>query len=143
MMDTRRYVFGAFMNESLKPNGRNYFGNDECCVVSIFPQFNVYKWQPSNNEQFVLATDSFIGFGGGGAFALWLDSSFEKGTSESCFTFGNTTSLASSEVFTCAAVEIWTIVSPALHKTLGRKALKTMTSVMGRLASKASTGKPY
>jgi len=138
-MDMKRSVFAAFCSETLKPNGTNYFGNGECWVASVSPHFQVHKWKPGNNEQFVLASDSFLGFGGGGTFALWFDAQFDRGTSEANSTFGNTTFLTSVEAFKLVSVEIWGFTNPSFRGSLGTKALKTVSSVMGRIASKAST----
>lgn len=44
--------------------------------------------------------------GGGGGFGLWLDASFEQGSSSACDTFDNPP-LASSREFRCVKAELW------------------------------------
>jgi hypothetical protein len=46
---------------------------------------------------------------GGGAFALYFDAYFERGTSGHSATYGNEV-LASKETFKCLAVEVWGFV---------------------------------
>ena len=58
----------------------------------------------------VLVSDTMLAFGGGGKFALWLDSSFEHGTSEPSSTFDNVC-LASEEQFKPVSVELWGFTS--------------------------------
>ena len=140
-MDVNRGVFACFCSENLKPNGASYFGNGECWVASLSPRFQVFKWTPGSNEQFVLATDSFLAFGGGGTFALWLDAQFDRGTSEPNTTYGNATFLASSEIFQIVSIEVWGFAPPSLRSSLRTKAMSTVSSVMGRIASKTSFAK--
>lgn len=135
VMDFDRHVLAAYVSETLQPvNGRRFFGNGECFVASLFPTFEAHHYKPSPHspappQEFVMATDSFLAFGGGGkAFALWMDSSFDRATSEPNEVFGNTRSLASAEAFKCAAVEIWSFALPKLSLRT-----KAMSAVLGRM----------
>ncbi|KAH9251968.1 hypothetical protein BASA81_010172 [Batrachochytrium salamandrivorans] len=134
VMDFDRHVMAAYVSETLQPvNGRRFFGNGECFVASLFPKFEAHHYKPTSSsvppQEFVMATDSFLAFGGGGkAFALWMDSSFDRATSEPNEVFGNTRSLASAESFKCAAVEIWSFALPKLSLRT-----KAMSAVLGRM----------
>lgn len=80
VMDANQYVFGVFCTENLQVKS-SYFGTGESFLAKIHPEFQTFQWT-GKNSQFVLAKEDMLAFGGGGKFALWLDSSFEKGTSD-------------------------------------------------------------
>lgn len=139
-MDTNKNVFAAFCNESLRQNCTEFYGSGQCWVAKVHPNFQVYNWQPGRPLECVLATESFLAFGGGGAFALWLDGNFDRGTSEASGAFGNPGPLCSSEVFKCVTVEIWGFASPSLSSSLSRSAFKTVSTVVSKITSKGSAG---
>jgi hypothetical protein len=140
VMDANRHVFCGFCSESLEIHGpMQTFGNGECFVASVHPEFRVFPWRPGNETHFVMASDSFMAFGGGGGMAIWLDATFERGTSERCATYGTNKTIASQESFKCVAVEMWGFVTPSIRTTLSRTALSTVHGVMGRLTRKSST----
>mmetsp|Transcript_2609 Transcript_2609/g.2970 ORF Transcript_2609/g.2970 Transcript_2609/m.2970 type:complete len:553 (-) Transcript_2609:1293-2951(-) len=112
IMDTRRHVFGVFCSEPLHLSRGSYYGTGETFLFKLRPQLSVYEWS-GKNSQFILGGQDMIAFGGGGKFALWLDSSFEKGTSENGSPTFDSPCIASNENFECAAVEIWNFVNPA------------------------------
>jgi hypothetical protein len=69
--------------------GENWFGSGDAFLFSLRPGFGVHRWTRSNND-FQMAHDSFMAFGGGGGrFGLWLDGALEKGTTAHCDTYGN------------------------------------------------------
>lgn len=112
IMDTQQHVFGVFCSEPLHLSGGRYYGTGETFLVKFHPTFEVYKWS-GMNSQFIIGTQDMLAFGGGGKFALWLDSSFEKGTSESGSPTFDSPCIASSENFKCVAVELWSFVNYA------------------------------
>jgi len=113
VMDMNQYVFGAFCNESLHMGGRTYYGTGESFVFQLYPHFRVHKWS-GHGEEFCVSTNDMIAFGGGGKFALWLDGSFDRGSSETGGqTFQGFHSLSSKEIFKCCAVEIWGFTTPS------------------------------
>jgi hypothetical protein len=63
-----------------------------------------YAWT-RDNAHFVLASNDCVAFGGGGQFALYLDSSLEFGSSGRSATFGNEC-LAGSADFKCIKVRV-------------------------------------
>jgi hypothetical protein len=119
--DTSGALFGAFHSTSWRrpTGGDEYYGTGECFVFrqsdtngggagisdgdnSVWQK---YAWTGVTDE-FVMSGHDVIAFGGGGKFALTLDSNFRQGSSETSPTFGNP-SLASSTMFTVASVEVW------------------------------------
>ena len=88
--------------------GGDYYGTGTTFVMSISPKFAVHRWT-FRNEYFICTKGSFLAVGGGqSGFALWLDPSFEHGTSNPCDTF-DSPCLAHSESFLCARVELWSL----------------------------------
>ena len=124
--DTSGVLFGAYHSTSWRrPTGADeYYGTGECFVFreskaggngaarsdSVHTAVDNSVWQKygwtGNTDEFVFSGHDIIGFGGGGKFALTLDSNFRQGSSEASPTFGNP-SLASSTMFTVASVEVW------------------------------------
>lgn len=106
VMDSNRHVFGAFAAAKWELQPRlKYFGSAEAFVFTVLPEFRVYKASRANDHYQLAARDS-LAIGGGGGFAIWLDSDLEHGvTHESC-TFGNPP-LGSSEDFEIIGVELW------------------------------------
>lgn len=58
----------------------------------------------------MLCDSTFLSVGGGdGHYGLWLDSTFEKGISSQCMTFGNEPLSGEGEKFDILGVEVWTM----------------------------------
>uniref|UniRef100_A0A7S3F1D0 Oxidation resistance protein 1 n=1 Tax=Haptolina ericina TaxID=156174 RepID=A0A7S3F1D0_9EUKA len=104
VLDSQGYIFGAFVAESWKLD-KHYFGNGETFLFRMHPSFEVYGWS-RNNTYFVLGSNDCVAFGGGEQFALYLDSSFEHGSSHRSLTYDNPP-LAGSGHFKCIKVEVW------------------------------------
>jgi len=86
-------------------------------------QLRAYKWRDesncgyasdlvSTNSFFVLAGNDFLGLGGGGSFALFLDGELKNGSTAPCATF-NCPSLATQDDFLVYGFEVWSVVSAA------------------------------
>jgi TLD len=103
--DAKNYVFGAFVSQSWTRSENNYFGTGETFVFSILPHFAVYPWS-SKNVFFALGKYDCIALGGGNNFAIWLDSTLQRGNSMACETFNNP-QLSSQPDFQCYGVEVW------------------------------------
>ena len=100
------HTFGAFVAEQWRDEGRyGYFGNGETFLYKMQPAFARYGWTRANSH-FVLTSAECIAFGGGGGFALYLDSSLEYGSSAHSPTFNNEV-LAGSANFKVIKVEVW------------------------------------
>ena len=65
------------------------------------------RWSKAN-QYFQFASSDSLALGGGGHFALWLDSELAWGNSGRCDTFCSAC-LASSEEFRVRDVELWGI----------------------------------
>ncbi|KAI9318404.1 TLD-domain-containing protein [Dichotomocladium elegans] len=106
--DANDQVFGAFLNEALKPNP-SYYGTGECFLWTqnkATSQCRVFPWT-GRNEYMILAETDFIAVGGGdGKFGLWINSDLERGHSEGCPTFNNEPLSCSTE-FSCIQLEVW------------------------------------
>lgn len=107
-MDTSSHVFGAYASEDVHESCR-YYGTGESFVMQVHPRFQVFRSTHANNLFFLPHSD-FLAFGGGGSFALYLDSMLERGTSGRSDSFNNDV-LASTSSFKCIAVEVWAIAS--------------------------------
>jgi len=113
VMDMNRFVFGAFCNEDFRNTGKVFYGTGESFIFRLLPDFRVHKWS-GKNEQICVSTNEMIAFGGGGKFALWLDASFNQGSSEEgSSTFESYKCLASQEMFKCCKVELWGFTAPS------------------------------
>ncbi|CAO3651848.1 unnamed protein product [Cunninghamella blakesleeana] len=99
-------VFGAFLNESLKPSS-SYYGTGECFLWRTTKEgVKVYPWT-GKNEYMILSEHEFIAIGGGdGKFGLWLNSDLDKGYSTCCPTFDNEP-LVDQHEFNCIELEVW------------------------------------
>jgi len=104
--DTNGYIFGGFASEEWHISDR-FFGTGETFVFTVKPKFFCYKWT-GGNDYFLHGTKDFIGMGGGGSgrYALYVDSEFLWGTSETSNTFLNRR-LSCTEEFSATIVEVW------------------------------------
>lgn len=94
--DEKDHVFGAFVNEKLRP-WQHYYGSGECFLWKTTSSTSEneegrverYKWT-GRNDYMVLSESTFLSVGGGeGKFGLWLDGALEKGVSSCCPAFDN------------------------------------------------------
>lgn len=106
MRDRKGYLFGCFVTEGWKAASK-YFGTGETFVFQLEPSQKAYTWSHKNNY-FLFCTQESLAVGGGGHFAIWIDSDFCWGNSGNCETF-DSPCLASSEDFHCVHVEVWGI----------------------------------
>lgn len=109
--DGGKAVFGYYCSVPWK-SSKNYYGNGEGFVFTLVPKFEVYKWSRANSF-FQLGGAESMAVGGGGKFALFLDSMFERGSSGPCATY-NSPCLASSNQFDVVVLEAYKLVSPRM-----------------------------
>ncbi|CAO3590597.1 unnamed protein product [Absidia cylindrospora] len=104
--DAEDQVFGAFLNETLKPT-THYYGTGECFLWRDTKDgLKAYSWT-GMNEYMILSETEFIAIGGGaGKFGLWINGDLDRGYSASCQTFNNEP-LAGEPSFNCIELEIW------------------------------------
>ncbi|CBQ68161.1 conserved hypothetical protein [Sporisorium reilianum SRZ2] len=93
--DENDNVFGAFVNEKLRPQ-QHYYGSGECFLWKTVAApkeedraVERYRWT-GKNDYMVLSESTFLSVGGGeGKFGLWIDGALEKGVSSCCPAFDN------------------------------------------------------
>lgn len=108
-------VFGTYTSVPWK-SSKQYYGTGEGFVFTISPEFSVYKWSRQNSF-FQLGSGESIALGGGGKFAIFLDSMLEYGSSGPCATF-NSPCLASKSEFRCVVLEAYKLISPYRFKNI-------------------------
>ncbi|SPO20433.1 uncharacterized protein UTRI_00831_B [Ustilago trichophora] len=125
--DENDNVFGAFVNEKLRPQ-QHYYGSGECFVWKTTraqkeqggeASVEKYRWT-GKNDYMVLSESTFLSVGGGeGKFGLWVDGALEKGVSSCCPAFDNEV-LCDGKVrgqgrregegrFECYGLEVWAV----------------------------------
>ncbi|TID14164.1 hypothetical protein CANINC_004810 [Pichia inconspicua] len=124
--DTRGNIFGAYINEHLRPlDGRYYYGNGDCFLWKVEKgkiknldndtksdkhtlNLRVYHYT-SMNDFVIYSNNQFFSIGsGGGKFGLWIDSNLQIGASDPVDTFGND-KLSDHSKFNILGLEIWKI----------------------------------
>jgi hypothetical protein len=105
VLDSGGFIFGAFCTCAWHKSD-HYFGTGEAFLVRVQPEFAVHRWT-RKNSLFALGGADHIAVGGGGGFGLYLDGSFENGSSAPSETFDNEP-LGSSRDFRCVKLELWT-----------------------------------
>eukprot|EP01098_Paradermamoeba_levis_P003206 TRINITY_DN1492_c0_g1_i2.p1 TRINITY_DN1492_c0_g1~~TRINITY_DN1492_c0_g1_i2.p1 ORF type:complete len:306 (+),score=108.52 TRINITY_DN1492_c0_g1_i2:209-1126(+) len=82
-------VFGAYVTEGWKEEGKGYFGDRGCFLFTLLPQAKKFTWTEGLSDFFMLYQQKALIVGGGKGYGLWLDGELEKGSSETCDTFLN------------------------------------------------------
>lgn len=107
--DSHGHIFGCFTPTAWKMCTR-YEGTGESFVFTLIPDVAIHKWS-RKNSYFQLASATSLALGGGGSFALFVDSMVERGSSGHCATF-DSPCLASAEQFNIVVLEAFRIVPP-------------------------------
>ncbi|XP_034730340.1 nuclear receptor coactivator 7 isoform X1 [Etheostoma cragini] len=105
--DMHNKVFGAFSSDPFKIS-KYCYGTGETFLFSFNPDFQIYRWSGENSYFVSGNLESLQIGGGGGGFALWLDTDLYHGSSFSCPTFRNA-SLSTHEDFIIQDLEVWTV----------------------------------
>eukprot|EP01039_Chlorochromonas_danica_P002562 gene2562-2804_t len=110
IQDSKGAIFGALITESLRMAERDkYYGNGTIGVWSFNSgAIKFYPWS-YKNSYFLLSSTSNLALGGGGNFAIFLDTDLNRGSSGQCETF-NSPCLASEEEFECHSCEVFALV---------------------------------
>jgi len=104
VLDSTGGVFGGFASDPWHVSS-HYFGNGESFLFAAVPSWRVHHWSGANSL-FQLGSSDSIGFGGGGQFGLWLDESFEFGSTGRSETYENEP-LGEARDFRVLRVECW------------------------------------
>ncbi|KAE8676576.1 TLD-domain containing nucleolar protein isoform 2 [Hibiscus syriacus] len=107
--DRKGAVFGGLVEAPLKPTNKKYQGTNSTFVFTNRPGDTVIFRPTGANRYFTLCSTEFIAVGGGGHFALYLDSDLLNGSSLFSETYGNPC-LAFSEDFEVKEIELWGFV---------------------------------
>lgn len=83
-------ILGAYVSKALTTRyGPTFYGSGETFLFTTKPMAQQYSWDMrSNSNAFICVTDTFVAFGGGADFGLWLDKGLEQVISGSSHTFG-------------------------------------------------------
>lgn len=134
--DSHRNLFGAYLNDHLRPlDGKYYYGNGDCFLWKIehakvkqlsrenddvkddindssseidMLRLKVFPYTGLNNF-IIYSNSSYISVGSGdGKFGLWIDSNLETGASDHVETFGNEP-LSNHRKFHIVGIEVWRV----------------------------------
>jgi len=107
LRDAKDHVFGGFAPEAWQPSGR-FYGSGEAFVFTFGRDSKLLAFPSTlRNNLFLYADNETIGMGGGGGtYALVLNSDLLRGMSSPSSTFSNPT-LSSSQEFLIKDLEIW------------------------------------
>ncbi|CAH8304371.1 unnamed protein product [Eruca vesicaria subsp. sativa] len=107
--DRKGSVFGGLVEAPLIPTDKKYQGTNSTFVFTDKSgQPTIYR-PTGANRFYTLCSKDFLALGGGGRFALYLDSELLSGSSAYSETYGNTC-LATSQDFDVKEVELWGFV---------------------------------
>ncbi|KAK9949601.1 hypothetical protein M0R45_005118 [Rubus argutus] len=107
--DRKGAVFGGLVEAPLRPTNKKYQGTNDSFVFTNTPGHPVMYRPTGANRYFTLCATDFLAIGGGGHFALYLNSDLLSGSSSVSETYGNPC-LAHSEDFDVKEVELWGFV---------------------------------
>ncbi|XP_039036466.1 oxidation resistance protein 1-like [Hibiscus syriacus] len=107
--DRKGAVFGGLVEAPLKPTNEKYQGTNSTFVFTNRPGDTVIFRPTGANRYFTLCSTEFLAGGGGGHFALYLDSDLLNESSSFSETYGNPC-LAFSEDFEVKEIELWGFV---------------------------------
>ncbi|KAM7277105.1 hypothetical protein ACFE04_018971 [Oxalis oulophora] len=107
--DRRGAVFGGLVEAPLRPTNKKYQGTNNTFVFTNVSGHPVVYHPTGANRYFTLCSNDCLAIGGGGHFALYLDSDLLSGSSSVSETYANPC-LANSEDFEVKEVELWGFV---------------------------------
>ncbi|KAG6773543.1 hypothetical protein POTOM_020828 [Populus tomentosa] len=115
--DRKGAVFGGLVEAPLRPTNKKYQGSNSTFVFTNTPGHPVIFRPTGANRYFTLCSTDFLAIGGGGHFALYLDSDLLNGSSSFSETYGNPC-LAHSEDFEVKEVELWGFVHGSKYEEI-------------------------
>lgn len=104
--DYNGYVFGAFASHPWNNPEPKFYGNGECFLFTLHPEFVVYRWTSKNGYCQLIENNRLSMGGGSGIFGLWLDEDLLSGTTQPCETFDNPV-LSYESHFKVFGMELW------------------------------------
>ncbi|CAN6917544.1 unnamed protein product [Brassica oleracea var. botrytis] len=125
--DKKGSVFGGLVEAPLIPTDYKYQGTNNTFVFTDKSgQPTVYHSTAGANRFYTLCSKDFLALGGGGRFALYLDSELLHGSSACSETYGNSC-LANSQDFDVKEVELWGFVYGSKYDEVLSLSRKTET----------------
>ncbi|KAJ6305481.1 hypothetical protein OIU78_020921 [Salix suchowensis] len=115
--DRKGAVFGGLVEAPLRPTTKKYQGSNSTFVFTNTPGYPVIFHPTGANRYFTLCSTAFLAIGGGGHFAIYLDSDLLNGSSSVSETYGNPC-LAHSEAFEVKEVELWGFVHGSRYEEI-------------------------
>uniref|UniRef100_A0A0D3A115 TLDc domain-containing protein n=1 Tax=Brassica oleracea var. oleracea TaxID=109376 RepID=A0A0D3A115_BRAOL len=124
--DKKGSVFGGLVEAPLIPTDYKYQGTNNTFVFTDKSGQPTVYHPTGANRFYTLCSKDFLALGGGGRFALYLDSELLHGSSACSETYGNSC-LANSQDFDVKEVELWGFVYGSKYDEVLSLSRKTET----------------
>ncbi|KAF2587732.1 hypothetical protein F2Q70_00033725 [Brassica cretica] len=124
--DKKGSVFGGLVEAPLIPTDYKYQGTNNTFVFTDKSGQPTVYHSTGANRFYTLCSKDFLALGGGGRFALYLDSELLHGSSACSETYGNSC-LANSQDFDVKEVELWGFVYGSKYDEVLSLSRKTET----------------
>ncbi|XP_044404239.1 oxidation resistance protein 1 [Triticum aestivum] len=116
--DRKGAVFGGLVEAPLQPTStKKYQGTNNCFVFTNLHSDPAIYWPTGANKYYTVCSADYLALGGGGHFALYLDSDLLSGSSSNSETFNNQC-LSHSPDFAVKDVELWGFVYPSRYEEM-------------------------
>lgn len=111
LRDARNNLFGAYLNERVRPSEGRYRGDSSCFLWRRLEDGSIKHYPYTGvNDFMIFCTHHFISFGGGdGHYGLWIDDSLDKGVSYPSVTYSNEPLSGQGPKFDIIGLEFWQI----------------------------------
>lgn len=116
--DKEGAIFGGLVEAPLQPTStKKYQGTNNCFVFTNLHSDPAIYRPTGANKYFTVCSADYLALGGGGHFALYLDSDLLTGSSSNSETFNNRC-LSHSPDFAVKHVELWGFVYPSKYEEM-------------------------
>ncbi|VAI49201.1 unnamed protein product [Triticum turgidum subsp. durum] len=116
--DRKGAVFGGLVEAPLQPTStKKYQGTNNCFVFTNLHSDPAIYRPTGANKYYTVCSADYLALGGGGHFALYLDSDLLSGSSSNSETFNNQC-LSHSPDFAVKDVELWGFVYPSRYEEM-------------------------
>ncbi|KAF7085772.1 hypothetical protein CFC21_089165 [Triticum aestivum] len=116
--DRKGAIFGGLVEAPLQPTStKKYQGTNNCFVFTNLHSDPAIYRPTGANKYYTVCSADYLALGGGGHFALYLDSDLLSGSSSNSETFNNQC-LSHSPDFAVKDVELWGFVYPSRYEEM-------------------------